>query len=209
LLSLLNGISSEAVIADTYGTERVLDCVSLGMDAVKEGNHLTYHNMGQLSIGERGHAPTEKTHRVAEFFEQTKLPYDIAEDMNRRMWGKFMTNVGVNQAVAVFETNYGAVQREGKERDIMIAAMREVITLSKNEGVFLNEVDLSDWLAVLQTLSPDGKPSMRQDLEAKRPTELELFGGTVVELGRKHGIATPVNLWLVQKILEIEKSFHH
>lgn len=209
LLSLLNGISSETVISETYGTDRVLDCVSLGMDAVKEGNFLTYHNMGQLSIGERGSAPTEKTHRVADFFERTQLPYDIAEDMNRRMWGKFMTNVGVNQAIAVYETDYGAVQREGKERDTMIAAMREVIALSEKEGVFLTEDDLSHWLSILQTLSPGGKPSMRQDLEAKRPTELELFGGTVVELGRKHGIATPVNLWLVQKIHEIEKSFHH
>ncbi len=47
--------------------------------------------------------------------------------MLRHMWGKFMLNVGVNQAVAVNECDYGGVQREGPARDTMIAAMREAL----------------------------------------------------------------------------------
>ncbi|WP_439647377.1 ketopantoate reductase C-terminal domain-containing protein [Aquibacillus saliphilus] len=31
-------------------------------------------------------------------------------------------------------------------------------------------------------MNPEGKPSMRQDMEAKRHSEVELFGGTVLEL---------------------------
>jgi 2-dehydropantoate 2-reductase len=42
MLSLLNGISSEAIIGETYGMERLLLCVAQGMDAVKDGNRLTY-----------------------------------------------------------------------------------------------------------------------------------------------------------------------
>ena len=55
----------------------------------------------------------------------------------KRQWGKFMLNVGVNQTVAVYQTNYGGIQREGEARDTMIAAMREVIALSEKEGIDL------------------------------------------------------------------------
>ena len=40
---------------------------------------------------------------------------------------------------------------------------------------------------------PKGMPSMRQDLKAGRRCELDLFAGTIRELGDKHGIDTPVN----------------
>nr|WP_278277941.1 ketopantoate reductase C-terminal domain-containing protein [Acetobacterium bakii] len=56
-------------------------------------------------------------------------------------------------------------------------------------------------------LSDAGKPFMRQDIEAKRPSEVALFSGTVVALGQKHGIKTPVNAMLYDNIMAIEKSY--
>ena len=46
ILSALNGISSESVIGQAYGEEKILYCVAQGMDAVKEGNQLTYDHIG-------------------------------------------------------------------------------------------------------------------------------------------------------------------
>jgi 2-dehydropantoate 2-reductase len=89
----------------------------------------------------------------------------------------------------------------------MIAAMREVMELSKYENVEITEKDLDYWLNILDTLNPEGKPSMRQDTEAKRPSEVDLFAGTVVNLGKKHNIPTPVNQMLYDEIKEMEKSF--
>ena len=48
---------------------------------------------------------------------------------------------------------------------------------------------------------------MRQDAKAKRKTEVFLFAQTVQAFGRKHGVPTPVNDWLEQKILEIEAAY--
>ncbi len=208
ILSLLNGISSEDVIAGVYGREKVVDCVAYGMDALKEGNRLTYRNMGKLCIGTRlGGPPIEPVLRVARFFERVSFPYEVDEAMGKRMWGKFMLNVGVNQTVAVFGPNYGAIQREGAQRDTMIAAMREVIALSRPEGVNLTQTDLDYWLHILSTLNPEGKPSMRQDAEAKRPSEVGLFAGTVIRLGEKHGIETPVNRMLWERVAEMEAGY--
>lgn len=206
ILSALNGITSESIIGGAYGIDRVLYCVAQGMDAVKVGNQLTYHHMGMLCFGDREPGIiSPKAQAVADFFDSTGFPYEVETDMYKRLWGKFMLNVGVNQTVAVHGENYGDIQKEGHARDIMITAMREVIALSEREGIDLTEDDLTYWLHVLSTLSPEGKPSMRQDVEAGRPTEVELFAGTVLELGKKYGMATPVNQELYERIRKIDQ----
>lgn len=208
ILSLLNGISSEEIIGQTYGMDKLLYCVAQGMDALKTGNQLTYQSMGMLCFGGAlpGEIP-EKAERVGRFFDRTAFPYQIDPYMKKRMWGKFMLNVGINQTVAVFEGDYGQVQREGPEREMMIAAMREVITLSQKEDVNLTESDLNYWLEVIKPLNPRGKPSMRQDLEGKRCSEVELFSGTVLELSAKHHLPCPVNQFLYEKIRAAERLF--
>ena len=208
ILSLLNGITSEEMIAKAYGMDRVVYCVAQGMDAVKEGGRLTYKNTGMLCIGPPDGGPVpDKVRRVADFFGRVDFPFEVDEHMEKRMWGKFMLNVGVNQTVAVFGPDYGAIQREGSQRDTMIAAMREVIALSKPEGVHLSGEDLQYWLRLLGTLDPGGKPSMRQDVEARRQSEVALFAGTVLKLSQKHNIPAPVNRMLYDKIMAIEAQY--
>lgn len=185
ILSALNGITSERIIGQTYGMDKILYCVAQGMDAVKEGNRLTYEHMGMLVFGEQEPGViSQRVKRVAQFLESMAVPFEAVTDMNRRMWGKFMLNVGVNQTVAVYENNYGGIQKEGSARETMIAAMREVMVLSEKEGIYLTETDLTYWLNLLDTLNPKGKPSMRQDMEARRFSEVELFSGAVLELGK-------------------------
>jgi len=208
ILSALNGITSETIIGQTYGMDKILYCTAQGMDAVKVGNRLTYDHMGMLVFGEQ--EPGLISHRVkqvAHFFESMAVPFEAVTDMNKRIWGKFMLNVGVNQTVAVYESNYGEIQKKGAARDTMIAAMREVMVLSEKEGINLTEADLKYWLNVLDHLSPEGKPSMRQDMEAKRFSEVELFSGAVLELGEKYCLSTPVNEELYRRIKEIEAGY--
>ncbi|WP_018661641.1 ketopantoate reductase family protein [Heyndrickxia acidiproducens] len=210
ILSALNGISSEEIISRTYGMDKILYCVAQGMDAVKTGNQLTYDHIGMLCFGEKepGYV-SEKAERVARFFEKTDFPYELDKHMMKRLWGKFMLNVGVNQTVAVFKSNFGEIQKEGPAREMMIAAMREVMALSEKEGFPLTEADLQYWLKVVGALSPDGKPSMAQDVEAKRYSEVGLFSGTVIELGKKHNVPVPVNEALYQRIQEMESGYEN
>ena len=208
ILSLLNGIHSEREIAQAYGEENVLLCTAQGMDATKTGNQLTYNSMGYLAIGERAVGrQAEQVQRVADFFERTALPYRVIPDMWRHMWSKFMLNAGINQVIAVYQGDYSLVQQPGEARDLMVAAMREVAALSEPEGIFLGEKDIEGWLSLVDTLGPQNKPSMSQDLEAGRPTEIELFSGTALALGEKHGIPTPVNRRLYDRIREMEDAF--
>ncbi|HBW36779.1 ketopantoate reductase family protein [Desulfosporosinus sp. BICA1-9] len=208
ILSALNGISSEEIIGKTFGMEKMLYCVAQGMDAVKIENKLTYKNMGMICFGEKENTVwSEKVTSVADFLNNLDFPYEVPKDMDHRLWGKFMLNTGVNQTVAVFSTNYGGIQIEGESRNVMIAAMREVIALSQKVGINLGESDLAYWLNVLAKLNPLGMPSMRQDMAANRNTEVGLFSGTVIALGKQYHVPTPINEWLYQKVQELEKDF--
>lgn len=208
IMSALNGISSEEIIGETYGMENMLYCVAQGQDGIKAGNRLNYHHMGMLCFGDREPGGvSEKVKTVAKFFENTNFPHEVETNMDIRLWGKFMLNVGVNQTVAVYEGTYGDIQKQGQARDTMIAAMREVLVLSGKVGVKLSEDDLDYWLSVVDVLNGAGKPSMRQDLEARRYSEVELFSGTVLKLGQKYGVATPVNQKLYDRITQIENQY--
>ena len=193
LLSVLNGIRSEEDLGRKFGREKVVHCIAQKMAAMKEGNNAFCTNKGELAIGALDGGREENLEAVKELFDRTGFAYSCPEDMRHALWGKLLCNVGVNQTVSLFEGTYRSVQQEGEAREMMNAAMRETILVANAEGIDLSEKDLEDWVTIIDGLNPDGEPSMRQDSKAGRKTEVVLFAGTVCELGKKHGIATPVN----------------
>ena len=209
LLSVLNGISSEIMLAERFGDENVVKCIARGMDAVKLGSDLNYHNMGVLVFGAAKDEPQkqEKAETLHRFFTEMQVPHIISEDIDHTIWNKFMMNVGLNQSMMVYETNYGGMQQPGEPRDMMLAAMREVVALSRYEGIALSEEDILSALTLLDTLSPDGFTSMRQDAISHRPTEVESFAGTVLKLAEKHSLDAPANRFLYDKIREMEANY--
>lgn len=201
LLSALNGIRSEEDLGARFGSEKVVHCIAQKMDAQKAGSTAVCTNRGELALGVLNGGRVECLAAVRAFFDETGFPYSCPSDMRHAMWGKLLCNVGVNQTVSLCGGTYASVQREGREREMMKAAMRETILAANAEGVDLSEKDMDEWVAVIDSLNPDGEPSMRQDSKAGRKTEVALFAGTICELGRKHGIATPVNDVFLEKIM--------
>ncbi len=205
ILSIMNGIESEEQIGAVYGTDKVLYAVAVGIDAVRQENRITFSQQGKLFFGEaKNHHITEHVKRVQSLFDRAGINYETPEDMIRILWWKFMINVGINQASAALGAPYSVFHNSQEARELMESAMREVITIAKAEGIHLFEEDIENWNSFLSTLSPQGKTSMLQDVEAKRKTEVEMFAGKVIELGKKHGIPTPINQTLYRLIKVIE-----
>ncbi|HIR27926.1 MAG TPA: ketopantoate reductase family protein [Candidatus Choladousia intestinigallinarum] len=202
VMSFLNGISSEEFIREHLHPQRLLYCTVQGMDATRQENHLTYENPGSVVFGEKDGSITPAIREVEEFFSRTGIKFSISQDILHQLWSKWMLNVGVNQSCAVFAESYGGVQKEGRARQAMIEAMREARKAAAAEGIFLSEKEMEDWVALVDTLSPQGEPSMRQDTKAGRETEVDLFAGLVCRLGKKHGIPTPENDFFYQSLKE-------
>lgn len=210
ILSLLNGISSEEVVERAYGTENVLYSFVVGIDATRSADGTTYTTPGRVPFGEARNDPanlSERVKRLREFLNRVDIPCEIPEDMRQSMWKKFMLNVGVNQVSAVLGSPYGAIHRHGETRTLVAAAMREALAVSHRADIGLTEEDIADNLDIVGTLSPDGKASMVQDVEARRPTEVDIFGGAVVAMGQRYGIPTPVNEMLVRLIRAAEENY--
>ena len=200
-VSVMNGLESEEIIASVYGSEKVLYAISVGIDAVREGNQITYTKPGRHIFGEANNSTlSEKVLRIQEAFSTAGIQFETPVDMLRMLWWKFMVNVGVNQASAVLRAPYGVFHNDPDAQALMEALMREVVILAQASKVDLSEKDIRDWYPVLRSLSPTGKTSMLQDVEAGRKTEVDVFGGKVIELGRSLGIPTPVNQTIVQII---------
>lgn len=193
IFSVLNGISSEEYIKERYGDDNLLYCVALGMDAVREGTSLTYQHKGILKLGMLAKKQRPALAAVMALLEKAGIQYVIEEDILHALWAKLLLNVGINQTCMVYETNYGGAFTNEEARQDMFAAMHEVITVAQREGIKLTEADFEGCVKVLRGLSPEGLPSMRQDAMAKRKSEVELFAGTIIRLGAKHNLLTPVN----------------
>ena len=193
IFSVLNGISSEEYIKERYGDDNLLYCVALGMDAVREGTSLTYQHKGILKLGMLAKKQRPALAAVMALLEKAGIQYVIEEDILHALWAKLLLNVGINQTCMVYETNYGGAFTNEEARQDMFAAMHEVITVAQREGIKLTEADFEGCVKVLRGLSPEGLPSMRQDAMAKRKSEVELFAGTIIRLGAKHNVPTPVN----------------
>jgi 2-dehydropantoate 2-reductase len=148
---------------------------------------------------------SEKVRLVKDLFERAKIPHHIPANMQKALWAKFMMNTGINQVSAVLKAPYGVFQQEGEARRLMLAASEEVLTLSRHLGIGLEEADKTEFLRILDTLNPAGKTSMLQDIEAGRKSEVDLFAGTVVQLGKKYNISTPVNETLYRIIRAMEQ----
>lgn len=210
ILSLLNGIKSESVIAETYGWERLLYSLSMGSDLVRTESSTVYTTLGYIPFGEAKNtqgAYSERVLLVEDLFKRVGLKYDIPEDMIRVLWKKFMMNTGVSQIITLLRCGYGAVQKAESVRALAISTMEEVVAVAEKEGVNLTLDDIVDGLKVTDTLSPAGKPSTLQDVEAMRPTEVDIFAGTVIELAKKHNLPVPVNEMLYRLIKAMEEAY--
>jgi 2-dehydropantoate 2-reductase len=207
IISVMNGIDSEEQIGAVYGLDKVLYCVSLGIDALREDNRVIYTTQGTLYFGEATNPfPTGRVKRVQELFSKAGIVHETPPDMKRVLWRKFMINVGINQTSAVLDAPYAVFQNSGQARELMESAMREVIQLAQKAGVNLSEDDIRGFEPVLARLNRQGKTSMLQDVDAGRKTEVEMFAGRVITLGRQYNVPVPVNQMLFDQIRAIESK---
>jgi 2-dehydropantoate 2-reductase len=205
VVSLLNGITSEEILARGLATTNVLPAFVLGTDSVREGTRSRHSTMGKIWFGAGSNDRSDpRVVAVKDLLDRAGIPCQVPDDILREQWFKFMINVGVNQVSALLRAPYAAFGAVPEVADLTRRASLEVVALSAREGIALSEADVDRMFPILAGLAPDGKSSMLQDVEAGRKTEVEIFAGAVVALGRRHGIPTPVNEVLGRAIGALE-----
>jgi len=178
------------------------------VDATRNGNRITHSLPGTIAFGEeKNEVYSEKVQKVKAFFDTANVNYEIPEDMIKKMWWKFMVNVGINQSSAILKAPYGVFQSSDEALELLKDSMREVIILANVLGVDLEENDMQTFIDLLFNLSKDGKTSMLQDVMAKRKTEVEMFAKVVCDLGKEHNLRLPINDMMYKMIKVIEATY--
>lgn len=201
ILALLNGVTSEKIIAETYGREKLLYSYFIGHSAVRTGRNVIHDDVNTIVYGSENTADIENVQRVRKYFDSIGINYKIPEDIMHSLWLKYMLNVSANQSTAILKLTFGEMLANEKCMDFAINIMKEVQQIAKAEGVKNTDIMIDETIAHLHTMIPDGKTSMLQDVEAGRKTEVDMFAGTVIELGLKHNIQTPYNQ-IIKEILD-------
>lgn len=202
ILSLLNGVTSEKIIAKTYGREKLLYSYFIGHSAIRDGRNITHDDVNTIVYGSENSNDFENVERIQDFFEQAGINYLIPDDIIHSLWLKYMLNVSANQTTAILRMNFGEMLENDKCMGFAINVMKEVQAIAKAEGVCNTESMINETIEHLHTMIPEGKTSMLQDVEAGRKTEVEMFAGTVIKLGKEFGIPTPYNK-IIKEMIEI------
>jgi len=211
IMSLLNGVTSEELIAEVYGWKHTLISYFIGHSAMRDGNNITYDGHGDIVFGINPQKETDvyDIELVRNFFDKAGIQYRTPENMMRSYWLKFMLNVSSNQPSAILGLTFGQMQTNSAFVNMLKKIMNEVCQIAKAQGVTDTNSMVEEALVGFNSMIPEGKTSMLQDVEAKRLTEVDMFAGTVIELGKKYSIPTPYNLVMKDMIDVIHQNYEN
>lgn len=201
IISLLNGISSEEKIKQAYTFAKVLKSYFIGHSAVRNGNEVTQDGVGEVVV--------EKDNRIVSIFEECGINYSTPSDIDYALWLKFTMNIFSNQTSAILNMTFGELKQNQNFIEFAKKLISEVRMLAELKGIKNLENLEADALKALSGMCDEGKTSMHQDILAGRKTEVDIFAGEIIKLGKEFGVQTPYNqvLFDMVKILE-EKNEH-
>lgn len=207
IMSLLNGIDSEDIIAEKFGYKNLVYSFIYKIDAKKVHNVINYANKGIIVFGEKDGKITERITKLKSIFDEANLHYEISTNIIKKIWWKYMVNIGMNQTTAVLKAPYRVLQGNSYAKKLAKAAMNEVVKISQELDINLTKEDINNEIQRLMNYPPDGKSSMVQDVEGRRKTEVEMLSGRLCKMGEELHIATPVNHIFYNLIRSIEDMY--
>ncbi len=207
IMAPLNGVESEERVAAAYGWERVLYSLAR-ISVVMDGNQVSFNpSMASVEFGEkRNQELTERVQAVKALFERAGIRPVIQPDMEKALWMKFICNVSENQVGAVLKIPFGAWGASEHANTLRLMVAKEVIDIAHKKGIDIDDDYAVKHLDHLKNVPYANKPSTLQDIEHGRKTEVEMFAGTVIRLGKETGIPTPYNEFLYHAIHVLEEK---
>jgi 2-dehydropantoate 2-reductase len=195
ILCIQNGVENEDVLAARFGAERVLGGATR-IEAALTGPGVIAHRspFARFDFGPWSGAPGEREQSILSDLLAAKITAALHEDGRRVVWEKFLFLCAMAALTSVTRSPIGQVVACPESREMLGAAMREIVSVAARRGVDLGgEQAVAQLMDFAGTVPTAMRSSMQNDLAAGRRFELESLSGAVVRLGREAGVATPVH----------------
>jgi 2-dehydropantoate 2-reductase len=145
----------------------------------------------RLIFGELDGSMSARGQRLADLCEKAGFEGAFGPDVLVPIWEKFLSIIPLSSVNSLTRAPLGIYREDPELWALCEAALRETIAVGLAEGVALPSDAFDRVVAQMRSMPPYHMTSMCNDLLRGNRIELPWFAGKVVELGTKHGIATP------------------
>jgi 2-dehydropantoate 2-reductase len=200
-----NGLGNEEAIAEHVG--RVIRGTTFPAGKLLGPGHVQWDVKGDTTFGpfEPRPAPLEEIERLAQACTRAGMPARVVPDARGPQWRKVIFNAATNPIGALTGLTHGRVCEDPELRRVVSALVDEGKAVAAVQGIEL-DADPEELIdhAAKREVAYDHKASMLQDVEARRPTEVDYLNGGIVRFGEDHAVPTPLNraIWALVKGLE-------
>ncbi|MGI6072219.1 MAG: ketopantoate reductase family protein [Lachnospiraceae bacterium] len=205
VMSLMNGIDSEDIIGARVGMEKIVPSV-IRVASERRDNCVRFNpdSTGVIYGETNPSRPKDRMKAMGEMFAGSGVKYRESAVIMSEIWSKFRMNIGDNLVQAILGVGVGAYKDSEHAGSLRKKLGAEVEALADAQGI-----DIS--LSVKPSGAVGSVPkrtrfSTLQDLDAGRPTEIEMFSGTIVRLGKELGVPTPYNEFAYHIIKAMEEK---
>jgi 2-dehydropantoate 2-reductase len=209
IMTVQNGLGAEAVVR-AHGDWPLVSAVTFMSGTKHSDTHVEYILDTATWLGPYEETPFERVQEIAELLVDAGLKAEALPDLRPAQWSKLIFNATVNGVSAL----------TGLPHDEHFAAERELSDLGHLVHELVEEgkrvaaaagVELHDdpWeMNVLATKHGSAHyPSMLEDVEARRPTEVELINGALVREAERCGVDAPLHTAVYRLVKAREASY--
>ena len=206
VLPLQNGVMAAEELSQHLNPSNVLGGLCRIISKIDSPGVINHFGIKPAIVfGEINGSITPRVALIKEVFDKAEIDSKASTDITADLWMKFIS-ICVSGLLAVSKTNYGELTTTPETRELMIDLLTEVYTLSQRIGVKIPESFLGKTIAFIDSYPPESTSSLTRDVWEGKPSEIDYQNGTVVKLGLKHNVPTPVNQFVYSCILPMEKK---
>lgn len=175
-----NGVTAHEQIGAVVGSERVLGgTVFMSASMIEPGLVRLRSANASMTFGELHGRPSERVRAFAQLCESAGISAKPPDDILAFLWRKFIGLGGAAALSCLSRRSLGEIRSDPLLRKLLQEAMAEVLSLSLAKGVKIDRSFLGEAMAFADSVAPDTRISILEDLEAGKPLELEWITGYI------------------------------
>jgi 2-dehydropantoate 2-reductase len=205
VLPLQNGVTAVDELKDEIDQKNIIGGLCTIFSKIELPGVINHFGVEPTIIfGELNNRETERIKKIKEVFDESGIKSKVADNIQAELWKKLM-GICVGGLVAATHSTYGEVRELKETRQLMIDLINEIYNLSQKIGITIESDIIQKTISFIDSFPPDSTSSLARDIWDGKPSEIEYLNGAVAKLGEKYGVATPVNRFIYNCILPLEK----
>ncbi len=207
VLSLQNGWGNADAIASVIDESQVLAGVTYHSATTLGPGQVQHTAQGETLLGEVQGPISPRVQAIVDCFNAAGLAASASADIRTTIWEKLALNCAVLPTAALLGFQTHQLGEQEGARSLMAALLQETVTVAQAQGIFLSFDERWAAIVSLTQRAVGAKPSMLQDIEARRRTEIDVINGAVVAAGQQLNLPTPYSQSVVWMLKAREAMF--